>query len=225
MRLYLLISLFLTQALVTSAEQAFLSQEYIQVDTEQNPSNKYSIDYSNGKWKLIGEMKLGDWEGNKVGPPGYLACGISLKIESDQGAEDDTSTNAVEIVLCKVGSWYDKKQLRLNEGDRGGWTSPIFCPKDSYIYGANIQIDARQGDGDDTAVNGIEILCSDLEGKDRTRYRQGERLGNWTNSDVFNGTFVCGGRVRYEKDQGKGIPPDDSALTGLNLRMCTVEKI
>jgi hypothetical protein len=230
MRLYLLISLFLTQAFVTSAEQAFLSQEYIQVDYEYT-SNNYVIDYHNPEYVLIGQSELGVWEHFKYPLNGYLACGISIRLEANQGIRDDTAVNAIEFVYCKLESWYDQIRLRLNDGMFGDWTKTEFCAENWYIFDVDIQIQEDQGTTiDDSSVTGISVRCLQIFGSSMYMITLPYvNLGFWI-AEVFDFQhhfFVCGGQVKFQEFQGPGFSglADDNALTGLKLRFCRVKRL
>jgi len=45
-------------------------------------------------------------------------------------------------------------------GKWGNWASePTFCPAGSFVYGFRILIESIQGQGDDTALNDIQLFC------------------------------------------------------------------
>ncbi|XP_060564219.1 vitelline membrane outer layer protein 1-like [Ruditapes philippinarum] len=46
----------------------------------------------------------------------------------------------------------------------GTWGSMQYCPKGSYAAGYVMKIEPKQGDRDDTSLNGIMLVCSSLEG-------------------------------------------------------------
>jgi hypothetical protein len=41
----------------------------------------------------------------------------------------------------------------------GYWRYQDWCPYGNYAYGFSLKVEGRQGSGDDTAVNGVKLLC------------------------------------------------------------------
>ncbi len=44
----------------------------------------------------------------------------------------------------------------------GTWEAPAYCPKNQYICGIEQRVEGKQGDGDDTAMNGLRFYCCPL---------------------------------------------------------------
>jgi hypothetical protein len=227
---------FTLQTFSCLGEQAFLSQpdenpmELLEV-TSAIQTSKDDIKYVNvtqGVW--------GNYTDFKFAPRDYVACGVQLRVEKPQdyysgfwafkqyNEVDDTSTNAIRLYLCSLSDWYSQYILKLNEGIWGDWYIPLMCNQNMYMYGAVAQVYGPQGeDGDDTAFNGIRILCTDREGR-MTNYiefygMEGEFTRVNPEFDVLRtqGYKVVGGRVRFEGSNGnKG---DDTALNGLELAL------
>jgi hypothetical protein len=93
--------------------------------------------------------------------PGQKLTGFSVKLQSDQGREDETATNAIEM-RCSDG-----KTLTSLEGDFGEWIKSVSggesdiwfnCPNNLSIFGLRTQVQPPQR-GDDTALNNFEFFC------------------------------------------------------------------
>jgi len=41
----------------------------------------------------------------------------------------------------------------------GSWRGATYCPDNHYVCGINQRVEGRQGKGDDTAVNDLQIYC------------------------------------------------------------------
>ena len=44
----------------------------------------------------------------------------------------------------------------------GQWTNWMYCPTDWYVIGMQLKVESKQGNGDDTALNGIKLFCASL---------------------------------------------------------------
>lgn len=96
----------------------------------------------------------------------------------------------------------------------------VMCPLDSFISGASIQFESNQGGKDDTAANGLKILCFNPGKQDSAKWEpvyQG-RWGSWGPEQKELGSVVCRAKVRMEKKQGGSA--DDTTLNGLEFEMC-----
>lgn len=95
-----------------------------------------------------------------------------------------------------------------------------MCNKDYYIDGAAVRYEGSQGGGDDTALNGLIILCRH---KTTHKHHQvnvyGGIWGHWMKSFVYVGNkYVKFAQVRFEDRQGGG---DDTAMNGLMFQFYT----
>ena len=55
------------------------------------------------------------------------------------------------------------EQINLNNsGPWGSWSAPEYCPEGQYVYGLRQRVEARQGNGDDTAMNAVAFYCRPL---------------------------------------------------------------
>jgi len=101
-----------------------------------------------------------------------------------------------------------------------------FCPTGSYVFGYRLKSEHSQGsDGDDTALNAIELICkkpasSSITGRITSNK---ERWGSWGSEGWCpgNNNPVIGFEVMEEASQGKG---DDTAVNHVHLSCATTGK-
>jgi len=93
-----------------------------------------------------------------------------------------------------------------------------FCPIAQFVYGYRLRSESYQGRGDDTAINNIELYCSEPNSNYVTRtissdYRS---WGSWSSAVFCPGLDnpVVGFDVREEGPQGGG---DDTAINDIDL--------
>ncbi len=97
---------------------------------------------------------------------GYAYCsdannpvtGFKIKIESKQGSKDDTAANDIDL-YCKDGSYISAPQ----KTDWGSWSGEYKCPNTQVVIGIKTRVEKDQGSGDDTALNGVRLLCGDYD--------------------------------------------------------------
>lgn len=81
-----------------------------------------------------------------------FAIGMELKVAGHWG--DDTAMNGVRLTCS------DGKQITSKEQPWGYWRGQKTCAR-GYIKAAQIRRESIQGDGDDTAANGMHFWCTD----------------------------------------------------------------
>ncbi|KAG2486767.1 hypothetical protein HYH03_014566 [Edaphochlamys debaryana] len=82
--------------------------------------------------------------------------GLKLRVEAQQGPGDDTALNGISIA-CSSST-----EVEVEGGDWGDWTAMLRCPGSSYAVGANLRLEAPQGDLlDDSAASSVQLKCSD----------------------------------------------------------------
>ncbi|XP_053627048.2 vitelline membrane outer layer protein 1 [Cherax quadricarinatus] len=99
----------------------------------------------------------------------------------------------------------------------GTWDSTVrFCPPNSYASAFTIKVEDHI-DGDDTAMNGIQLYCRSTR-NDREVGVRSSAVGNW---GVWQGKRECNKgffkaiRMRIENAQGRG---DDTAANDLEMQ-------
>ncbi|KXZ48978.1 hypothetical protein GPECTOR_24g268 [Gonium pectorale] len=116
-------------------------------------------------------VQEGEWGGGWYGPTycggGRFFTGAVVRVEKSQGAGDDTAMNTVQFACGynnrpgKADDWsnWDVQKSSLVEGYWGDWQQWKWCPYNSYICGFQVRFEVPQGAGDDTAFNGLKIVC------------------------------------------------------------------
>jgi hypothetical protein len=49
--------------------------------------------------------------------------------------------------------------VSVEEGLWGNWKENIRCPVGTYVCGLETRFEPNRGSGDDTALNGIRMIC------------------------------------------------------------------
>nr|XP_048689517.1 vitelline membrane outer layer protein 1-like [Caretta caretta] len=129
----------------------------------------------------------------------------------------DTSLHAtlgLVLVCCLWGAWAQTKIEVTNGGIWGKWGEEETCPNKSFAIGFSMKVELPQLSGDDTALNGIRLLCSN----GRTIQSNVGPWGFW--SPVMkcpSGQRLTQFRLRVESCQGL---KDDTAADNIEF-VCT----
>jgi hypothetical protein len=54
---------------------------------------------------------------------------------------------------------YSRYEVMVLEGVWGGWKTTQFCNQGDFVCGMQARFEDWQRDGDDTALNGIKMVC------------------------------------------------------------------
>lgn len=116
----------------------------------------------------------------------------------------------------QVMQWIESTKL-TNWGD---WSSEIFCPDGSFVSSMNLKIENNQGgNGDDTALNGIQLFCTNLEGQETKTLTTDDgpwgffRGRTYCNYGGYTG-YVVGMQLKSDPNQGS---KDDAGAVNLKL--------
>ena len=99
----------------------------------------------------------GTWGARAVTDPyvvGNPIIGGWMKVETPQGAGDDTAANAVQLLALSGTS----SNPPVNTG-WGSWQPLRTCAAGQAVCGINTRVEGSQGAGDDTSLNGIALAC------------------------------------------------------------------
>jgi pimeloyl-ACP methyl ester carboxylesterase len=146
--------------------------------------------------------------------------GDETVIEDQTTAEidDESSTTAVaEAPLSGDTSRSDYvKSVALNQGLWGSWQTTRYCPAGSRAVGYRMRVEQGQGDGDDTALNAVELRCMDDAGELYTASSHDGLFGSWYDfSFCPKGSVIVGGAIRFESNRGSG---DDTGANNVRVR-------
>ncbi|XP_063048409.1 vitelline membrane outer layer protein 1-like [Engraulis encrasicolus] len=111
-----------------------------------------------------------------------------------------------------------------NGGTWGDWGTMDMCPKNYKAFGFSLKVEKSQGISDDTALNGIRLICRHVKNFDdqTTITSSTAKWGTWTKS------LDCGSkgylksfnlRVQYFPIKMRGVM-DDTAANNIKFR-CT----
>lgn len=108
---------------------------------------------SDGKTICSGSNGWGSWTRSGTCNEGFL--GANFKVEDQQGGGDDTSANEL-LLECGTGL----SNTHAGGGGWGRWLGYKRCANNNQrICGIQTRIERFQGDGDDTALNGVDLKC------------------------------------------------------------------
>jgi len=113
---------------------------------EKNGGNPDVTSFYPGLW--------GTWSSLVSCPMSSFLTSARIKVESPQGSGDDSGANGVQFG-CSTGAVLSAG----NDGPWGTYGNWASCPQNTAICGAKIIAEEYQGDGDDTAMNGLTIIC------------------------------------------------------------------
>lgn len=133
-------------------------------DTALNAVQLLCMDPMTGATSLISSHDglWGSWNQSAscAGADNYLKS-ARIRIESSQGGgtNDDTAANDVEFGCSQGGT------IHAPGGQTwGSWSTWKQCPSGTAVCGLRSRFESSQGGGDDTAMNGLELKCCNLDG-------------------------------------------------------------
>jgi len=117
------------------------------------PSGQFNTLVSDGYW--------GDWGSITMCPENQFVFGYRLRSEKNQGSGDDTALNSIDLYCGTHNSNSNTKIYSHGGYTRWGTFSSIKrCRgENNPVAGFSIKIEPKQGSGDDTAANDIDLKC------------------------------------------------------------------
>ncbi|XP_041650210.1 vitelline membrane outer layer protein 1 homolog [Cheilinus undulatus] len=115
---------------------------------------------------------------------------------------------------------YKYKVSVSNGGSWGDWHSSEMCPENSFAIGFSQRVEPGQGDGDDTALNGIRLYCAaeNHEGFTHTVESHAGFWGDWTMPQYCPRGVLTAFQLQVEAPIGRG---DDTAANNIRFRCST----
>jgi len=137
-------------------------------DTAANAIRLYCGDPSNITTSYITstEADWGAWgkvfscrsDGRPLPPDGYVT-GFQLRVEGPT-AGDDSATNNIRV-FCSYPNGVAEQTLEADGLTYGSWTDARRCNSNQAVCAIRTQVEPYQGDGDDTALNNVQLECCD----------------------------------------------------------------
>ncbi|KAL2084427.1 hypothetical protein ACEWY4_019945 [Coilia grayii] len=126
-------------------------------------------------------------------------------------------------VVSVAGVMYNNRpyldMLTVQNGEQfGNWTWPEMCPPDYFAVGFSLRVESMQYGLDDTALNGIRLICSKSD--DRSFLYTVEShtgyFGEWTDVQYCPKGHLISFQLRVEPHQG--MFGDDTAANNIRFR-------
>ncbi|XP_053374359.1 vitelline membrane outer layer protein 1 homolog [Mercenaria mercenaria] len=108
-----------------------------------------------------------------------------------------------------------------NGGDLGWWMGGEECDEGTFAMGYEMKIEANLGQGDDTALNGIKLICKSLDGTlSNTITSATAPWGDWTGETYCTGShgpsFLTSFGLQVDPWTGDG--EDDTAANFIKFK-------
>lgn len=150
-----------------------------------------------------------------------ILIAYALLINAALAGDDPQQVLSRAQIATNLARHYDSigyTTITSGSGPFGVWGYNDFCPLGSYVYGFRIKYEGYQGNGDDTAANGVQLSCRDQNTGSQTAIITSaiERFGDWSAwQECPAGHYVFGFQNRIESRLGDG--KDDTAMNGIKL--------
>ncbi|XP_068179175.1 vitelline membrane outer layer protein 1 homolog isoform X2 [Antennarius striatus] len=128
-----------------------------------------------------------------------------------------------KAVQQRAGSLFNDRPFRsmltVTNGERfGNWTWPEMCPHEFFAVGFSVRVEQNQYALDDTALNGIRLICG--KGEDRSFLYTVEShtgyYGDWSQPQYCPRGVLSSFQIRVEPHQG--LFGDDTAVNNIRFR-------
>ena len=169
----------------------------------------------------VGSAPFGKWHGFCDVPALYYIKGVRIRIEGNRGSGDDTALNGLQLMCAQWGDWAPSPEklyrASVHDGFWGDWQSDRLLPDGCYLIGMKLRIEAPQGDGDDTGLNGIELIYRHQQGAGVAKMvAENGYWGDWGEEHSAPGGYYVSGVAAKMEDRVSG--GDDTAMDGIKLR-------
>ncbi|MCI5146061.1 MAG: hypothetical protein D3923_11150, partial [Candidatus Electrothrix sp. AR3] len=104
-----------------------------------------------------------------------------------------------------------RTEITADNGQKwGAWQAKYECPQNTYARGFSLQVEGKQGDGDDTALNNVRLICSDGS---TVQSAGSPGWGSWGSPvECASDSYFSGFSLKVESSQGGG---DDTAANSM----------
>jgi len=126
------------------------------IDGDDTALNAIKLTCSDGNTITSDQGPWGTWRDVQTCHSKRFIDQVQFRQEERQGNGDDTAANGVRF-RCNDGSGYD---YTPGDGYWGTWSAWGICPPGSAVFGIQTKVEHQQGDGDDSALNGVRFFCS-----------------------------------------------------------------
>jgi hypothetical protein len=161
--------------------------------------------------------KWGSWQQARFCRPRTYVRGFALKVEPRQGDGDDTALNNIKLLCANQSGEIKDRIVSGGSPNWGHWGSQTMCgSRADYARAFRLRVESPRGDGDDTAANSMDIICS--SGVSLTPSNGGP-WGRW-GPFVYcpRGSAICGISLKIEPKQGKA---DDTSVNDVGFYCCS----
>ncbi|WP_420876248.1 hypothetical protein [Pseudomonas kermanshahensis] len=128
--------------------------------------------------------------------------------------------------IMKNSEWYKAKANSIEtigetarwRAAGARWTGAVYCPYGTFANGFQIKLEGQQGSGDDTAMNGLWLVCKGATGGAEHVIQSG--MGDWgkpvePTQKCPAGEFLFSYELREEPHRGPNH--DDTSANGLRF--------
>lgn len=151
----------------------------------------------------------GVWNEITFCPGNSFAFGLQVQIDF----VNDTGLNQIRLI-CNDAS---NTSIESGRGVWGNWSEIEFCSLGKKLVGFTLKVEGYQPYSDDSAANGINMICEDgqvlkpsLEGNE----------GKWgRNKKCTNNLFICGIETQIEPELSN-FEEDNTALNNVAFYCC-----
>jgi hypothetical protein len=127
-------------------------------------------------------------------------------------------------INCQQRSDYVLTIESRSNTDWGDWGDEVWCPENTYANGFQLKVEDYRKSQDDTALNGIRLICSDkaYENDPTIIESKSSQHGDWKPEMSCRGGFFINA-VNFRSEWDRGGRGDDTAANNLAV-YCTRRK-
>lgn len=108
------------------------------------------------------------------------------------------------------------------QGPWGVWGKSDYCPAGQYVWGFKLKSEPFQGNGDDSALNAVQLICKSGATGAKTYIKSDEgKWGVWGNEYICRDYPVIAFAIQVERYQGRDKEKgskDDTAAGNIKVK-------